>query len=93
MIHVDCDPTGPEWACAVAVEQDGGRSEYRVSVSPADIDRWGSGGDRPHVEELVRRSFEFLLEREPPSAILTEFELSVIPRYFPEYDRVFTAKE
>jgi hypothetical protein len=29
-----------------------------------------------------------LLEREPPSAILRQFELSVIESYFPEYDEV-----
>jgi hypothetical protein len=37
------------------------------------------------AERLVRASFEFLLEREPPSSILAEFELSDIARYFPKY--------
>jgi hypothetical protein len=37
------------------------------------------------AERLVRASFEFLLEREPPSAILAEFELGDIAGYFPEY--------
>ena len=41
------------------------------------------------VEDLVARSFEFLLEREPQSAILTTFDLSVIQRYFPDYDAAF----
>jgi hypothetical protein len=36
-------------------------------------------------ERLVRASFAFLLEREPASSILAEFELSDIGRYFPEY--------
>ena len=40
------------------------------------------------VEELVRRSFNFLLEREPNTSILRRFDLSVIARYFPEYERV-----
>jgi hypothetical protein len=35
--------------------------------------------------ELVRASFEFLLEREPASSILRRFGLDVIERYFPEY--------
>jgi hypothetical protein len=29
---------------------------------------------------------EFLLEREPKESILTEFELPLIGRYFPEYE-------
>jgi hypothetical protein len=44
------------------------------------------------VESLVARSFEFLLEREPPNAILRTFDLSVIQRYFPEYDSIFSRR-
>ena len=33
----------------------------------------------------MRASFEFLLEREPPSSILGRFDLDIIGRYFPEY--------
>lgn len=58
-------------------------------VSPADLSRWGGGDGQPEVEDLVRRSFEFLLEREPPESILRSFDLSVIARYFPEYDQRF----
>ena len=36
-------------------------------------------------EILIHKSFEFLLEREPNTMILREFNLSVIERYFPEY--------
>lgn len=41
----------------------------------------------PQIEdgELVRRSFEFLLEREPATSILGRFDLDVIEGYFPEY--------
>jgi hypothetical protein len=40
------------------------------------------------TEELIRLSFEFLLEREPNTSILRSFDLPVIARYFPEYERV-----
>ena len=43
--------------------------------------------DATDPEDLVRRSFEFLLEREPRTSILREFDLPVIGRYFPEYER------
>lgn len=36
-------------------------------------------------ETIVRESFAFLLEREPAAAILSEFSLTDIARYFPEY--------
>ena len=62
------------------------RTRHSVRVSQADLDRWGGGGP---VEDLVRRSFEFLLEREPAGSILREFDLAVIQRYFPEFDQNF----
>jgi hypothetical protein len=43
------------------------------------------GAPQAGAAELVQRSFEFLLEREPPSSILRSFSLDVIERYFPEY--------
>ena len=42
-------------------------------------------GWRGGNEELVRMSFEFLLEREPATSILRRFSLDVIGNYFPEY--------
>lgn len=56
---------------------------HRVRISRAERERYG-GSD---VEDLVRRSFEFMLAREPNTSILREFELSTIERYFPEYPR------
>ena len=35
---------------------------------------------------LLKKSFEFLLQREPNTSILRSFDLSVISRYFPEYE-------
>jgi len=57
-------------------------SEHTVAVTKADKERFA-----PHssVEDLVTRSFEFLLEREPPSSILRTFALTNIERYFPDY--------
>jgi len=36
---------------------------------------------------LIEKSFEFLLERESNTSILRSFDLPVIQRYFPEYER------
>ncbi len=38
-------------------------------------------------EELIRRSFEFLLQREPKESILARFHLSEIGRYFSDYEQ------
>jgi hypothetical protein len=37
-------------------------------------------------EELIRKSFQFLLERESKESILSKFNLKVIKGYFPEFE-------
>jgi len=82
--------TGPDgWVCGVSVVHGGHASTHTVMVSRRDLARWGTGDDAAAVEDLVSRSFGFLLDREPPNSILPRFDLSVIPRYFPEYDLQF----
>jgi hypothetical protein len=64
-----------------------GRSEtsHAVTVPPEYYQRLAGGKTQP--EELIKRSFEFLLERESKESILRRFELPAIARYFPEYER------
>jgi hypothetical protein len=69
----------------VRVIEAGSETIHDVTVSPGDYTKFA--GDKIQPEELVRRSFEFLLEREPKESILARFDLSVISRYFPEYER------
>ena len=38
-------------------------------------------------ETLIEKSFEFLLERESNTMILSRFDLPVIGDYFPEYEK------
>ena len=38
-------------------------------------------------ENLIKASFEFLLERESNNSILSQFDLEVISQYFPEYEK------
>jgi hypothetical protein len=66
-----------------------GESAHRVTLKAEDCQRL-AGNTAP--EELVRRSFEFLLEREPKESILARFDLSVIARYFPEYESEIARK-
>ncbi|HET9436338.1 MAG TPA: hypothetical protein VFO50_05730 [Candidatus Limnocylindrales bacterium] len=73
------------WTCRVAIAQDGRHvGEHRVTVAAADLERLDPGAPDPHL--LVDRSFRFLLAREPASSILRSFDLTVIARYFPEYE-------
>jgi hypothetical protein len=92
VVTVRAKSEGESWRCEVSVDDRGRRTEHVVTVRPVDLERWAAGRDRAAVEDLVSRSFDFLLECESPSSILATFELSVITRYFPEYDHAFKRK-
>ena len=68
----------------VTVLEGNSRTSHKVTAQP-DYCQKLTGGNIP-VEELLRRSFEFLLQRESKEAILRSFDLTVIGRYFPEYE-------
>jgi hypothetical protein len=59
-------------------------SEHMVTVRPDYIN--GLLKPNESVADLLKRSFEFLLARESNTSILRSFDLSVISRYFPEYE-------
>jgi len=84
-VHTAADPGGDGWHCIVRVTDGRGATEHAVRVRRADLDRLAPGASDP--TDLVRRSFEFLLAREPKESILRSFDLPVIGRYFPEYER------
>jgi hypothetical protein len=38
-------------------------------------------------ENFIKAAFRFLLDREPKESILRQFDITVISRYFPEFER------
>ena len=82
-IEVAATPNAKGWTCQVRIDENGRKvSDHTVEVSPSDLKRLAPNSS---VEDLVKRSFEFLLEREPPSSILRRFGLGDIERYYPDY--------
>jgi hypothetical protein len=61
----------------------GSRTQHEVTAVPAVLARVARPDETP--ETTIRRSFEFLLQREPPESILRRFALADIGRYFPEF--------
>ena len=64
-------------------------SVHRVRLLP-DYYRELCGMTVTHEYVLIA-AFKFLLEREPNTAILAEFDLRDINRYFPEFDQEIKA--
>jgi hypothetical protein len=44
------------------------------------------------AEELVEESFKFLLAHEPNTSILSAFDLTLISKYFPDYEPEIKSK-
>lgn len=95
-IDTDCVAATDGWLCQVRVLDDGSETRHSVTLTRADFQRLAAGGGTPNgtpngtPDDLVRRSVEFLLEREPKESILKSFSLTDIGRYFPEYEREIT---
>ena len=80
-IHVK--PNGPG-RFQVTVTEGDSQSRHTVSLSPEYYEKL----TQKQVPEgsLIKRSFQFLLERESKESILREFDLSLIGHYFPNYE-------
>jgi hypothetical protein len=65
----------------------GGTTPTTHRVTLREADRGRIGGKDASAVQLIEESFRFLLEREPNTSILSSFELPLIGKYFPEYER------
>jgi hypothetical protein len=84
-INVDLRDSTGGWAADVVVREGESETLHALTLDRGTHQRLAGGRATP--EELLRASFEFLLEREPKESILRSFDVRDIPRYFPEYER------
>jgi hypothetical protein len=84
-VEVKKSDHGDRYEFQVTVRERGGETHHRVTLRKADYERLAGGKASP--EALVTESFRFLLERESKESILGSFDLTVISRYFPKYER------
>jgi hypothetical protein len=63
---------------------------HTVTLRRDDYQRLTGGKVTP--EKLIEKSFEFLLERESNTSVLSRFDLPVIGNYFPEYEKTIVKR-
>jgi hypothetical protein len=68
----------------VAIQGSGKETHHQVTMSVGDYDPLTNGSCPP--EHCVEAAFRFLLDREPKEAILSRFDVTVISRYFPDFE-------
>ena len=84
-ITVSQTATQPKLEFAVVVREGRGETRHTVTLDPALLTRL-AGARGVDGETFVQAVFEFLLEREPKESILSRFDVSVVARYFPEFE-------
>lgn len=77
------DATGP-FRCAVTILEGDDKTCHEATLQETDLRRLGDGAA---AAVFVAAAFRFLLDREPKEEILARFDISVIARYFPDFDR------
>ncbi|MBM3897427.1 MAG: hypothetical protein FJ358_02735 [Thaumarchaeota archaeon] len=85
MINIKSSTVKDGWVFTIQVQESNGTTEHRVRMNQADYRKLTNNTVSP--EECVRKSFEFLLERESKESILREFDIMKIAYYFPEYPK------
>jgi hypothetical protein len=84
-IEVECVAKDEPLRFKVVVQDGSGQSRHEATISQALLRRLSRDGSP--AEEVIRAAFRFLLDREAKESILSRFDVSVIPRYFPDFER------
>lgn len=88
MIHVErIEESKEPLGFCVVVGEDHSETKHAVTM-PLAVYRNLTGG-RVTPERCIQAAFEFLLDREPKESILSCFDVTVISKYFPAFEREF----
>ncbi|WP_363318020.1 hypothetical protein [Parvibaculum sp.] len=69
----------------VTIREGKSESRHRVTMAQAVFEKLTGGAHTP--EECIDAAFRFLLDREPKESILGRFDVTIISRYFPEFEQ------
>jgi hypothetical protein len=84
MIEVKRITGGNPLLFEVIVREDLATTRHTVSMSQEACARLTAG--KYPAEHCLEAAFRFLLDREPKESILPRFDVTVISRYFPEFE-------
>jgi len=77
--------TKTQWRFHVQIIEGTSRTVHEVSLSQEDYKKLTKG--KTTARDCIDAAFEFLLAREEKESILSEFDVSVIQRFFPEFPK------
>ena len=68
----------------VEIEENSTRTQHEITLEESYYKKLTK--EKISKKELIKRSFKFLLEREPKEAILGEFDIEEISQHFPDFE-------
>lgn len=86
MIEIRRVGTGDPLQFEVTVRDDAGETRHQVTMTQETCALLAADG-KYSPEQCLEAAFRFLLDREPKEAILKRFDVKVISRYFPDFER------
>ena len=85
MIEVKRTAEGDLLEFDVVVREGDGETCHHVTMTRETYERLTAGRHTP--EHCLDAAFRFLLDREPKESILRAFDVTLISRYFPEFEQ------
>lgn len=86
MIDVKRSSNGDPMTFEVIIREGRGETRHQVTLERETAHRLAGGTNDHTPDQIVEAAFRFLLDREPKESILGRFDLTVISRYFPEFE-------
>ena len=89
MIQIRCTEGHDPLTFEVTIRDANGETAHHVTMARATYERLSAGEYTP--QRCIEAAFGFLLDREPKESILRRFDVTVISRYFPDFEQKLPA--
>lgn len=86
MIQVNLVASGDPMKFDIRIQEDNGETQHQVTLQQSTYAKL-IGDSAINPEDLVKSAFRFLLEREAKESILSQFDITVISTYFPDFEK------
>ena len=84
MIDVSLVKTGDPFEFNVTIHERNTTTHHSVTMSESTYQNLTPGSVSP--QQCIEGAFRFLLDREPKESILSCFDITVISKYFPDFE-------
>jgi hypothetical protein len=72
----------------VTVKDDGSETQHKVSINRTDLIRITGG--HQNADDIIKKSFDYMLQKVKKEKIPKQLDFTAIGRYFPEFEEEIT---